>query len=325
MYIEISLVIPVFNEETNIEPLYKEICKVMESMNKSNCFEIIFIDDGSSDYSFQTISDLNSKDFRVKGLSLSRNFGHQIALSAGLDNALGQIIIMLDGDLQHPPSLIPELYKKYLEGYDIVNTKRISEYNNAFKSLTSKCFYKILNYTSNIKIEENTSDFRLISRKVLQAFCSIKEKNRFIRGLIGYLGFKQTIVEYKAAERYSGQSKYTFAKMFNLALAGITSFSAKPLKISFFIGLLLFILGIIYSIFIIISYMRGETVAGWASLALIIIIMSSLQLLSLGIIGEYIAQVFEEVKARPNYFLKDKTPTLNLIYEELPSLQRKTF
>ncbi len=322
MNLEISLVIPVFNEEKNIEVLYTEICRTMAHMNKNNNFEIIFIDDGSHDNSFEVISELNRKDFRVKGLSLSRNFGHQSALSAGLEHTSGDIIIMLDGDLQHPPAVIAELYNKYLEGYDIVNTKRINKYNSIFKSFSSKYFYKILNSIAEIKIEENSSDFRLINKKVLNAFSSIKEKNRFIRGLIGYLGFKQTTIEYQASNRYAGESKYTLKKMFNLAINGITSFSAKPLRISLYAGLFLFILGTIYLIFALISHAKGQTMPGWTSLVLIIIFMGGLQLLGLGIIGEYIAQIFEEVKARPVYFLKNKTPALNLIYEELPNLQR---
>jgi len=301
----ISLVIPAYNEEENLENLYRELIPVLESLDKS--FEILFVDDGSTDHSFEMIKRLHERDERVKGISLSRNFGHQVALVAGLENASGEVVVMMDADFQHPPEVIKTLYQKYQEGYDIVNTRRLqTEGILFFKRFSSWCYYKLINLLSDFRIEASSSDFRLMNRRAVEAFLQFQEKNRFNRGLISWMGFKQDVVEYKAPPRIRGRSKYTMRKMLSFGLDGLTSFSSKPLRISFYTGFLIFLAGIAYAIYVIINHFKGLTIPGWTSTVLIILLIGGFQLLSLGIIGEYIARIYNESKSRPIYFLKDK-------------------
>ena len=301
----ISLVIPAYNEADNLENLHRELIPVLEGLDKD--FEILFVDDGSSDNSFEIIKRLNGQDHRVKGLSLSRNFGHQVALVAGLENASGEVVVMMDADFQHPPELIKALYNKYQEGYDIVNTRRVqTEGVLFFKRFTSWLYYKLINLLSDFRIEASSSDFRLMNRRAVEAFLQFQEKNRFNRGLISWMGFKQDVVEYRAPSRIHGRSKYTVRKMLSFGLDGVTSFSSKPLRISFYTGFLIFLAGIAYAIYVIVTYFKGLTIPGWTSTILIILLIGGFQLLSLGIIGEYIARIYNESKSRPIYFLKDK-------------------
>lgn len=302
--IKLSIVIPLYNESENLNELYSLLSDNLESFN--NSYEIVFVDDGSADNSFEIIKQLSLKHNYIRAISLSRNFGHQTAIYAGLSNSRGEAVVMMDADLQHPPSVISELYQQYLNGYDIVNTKRIDTKKiGIFKNFTSKIFYRIINTLSDIHIEPSSSDFRLMSRKAVDAFLRIEERDRFTRGLVSWMGFKQTVVNYSAPARYAGKSKYTLKKMTRFALDGITSFSSKPLRISFYAGFIIFIAALIYAIYIIISYFNGKTFTGWASMMLIILLIGGVQLLSIGIIGEYIARVFNESKARPVYFIKD--------------------
>jgi polyisoprenyl-phosphate glycosyltransferase len=302
----ISIVVPGYNEETNIRELYNEILPVLQLAGSD--FEIIFADDGSRDQTFEVIKSIANEDKHVSGLSLSRNFGHQVALMAGLQNAKGDIVIMMDADLQHPPSVIPLLIEQYQKGFDIVNTRRIDSKDvGVVKKATSKGFYKFINAMSDVYIEPSSSDFRLMSRKAVDAFLQFEEKSRFTRGLVSWMGFRQTIIEYNALERFSGKSKYTFRKMFRFGMDGLTSFSSKPLRISFYSGLIVFFIGTIYAIYATIEYFRGETTQGWASMLITILMLGGFQLLSIGVVGEYIARIFNESKARPLYFIKDKT------------------
>ncbi len=300
---KLSIVIPAYNEEKNIKLIYKQIISALENFE----FECIFVDDGSKDNTFEEIKILSEKDKRIKGISFSRNFGHQTALLAGLKESKNDIIITMDADGQHPPAVIPELIKEYKRGFDIVNTQRISTADASFfKKITSKWYYKIINTLTDIKIESASSDFRLMTRKTVDAFLQIDEKDRFTRGLIKWIGFNQSIINFKAPERMTGKSKYTFKKMFRFAIDGITSFSSKPLKFSIITGILSILVGFIYSIYILIMYFLGNTTPGWASMMLVILILGGFQLLSIGIIGEYIARIFNEAKNRPHYFIKEK-------------------
>jgi len=300
---KLSIVIPAYNEEKNIELLYKQIISALKNFE----FECIFVDDGSKDNTFEEIKILSKKDSRIKGISFSRNFGHQTALLAGLREVENDIIITMDADGQHPPVIIPELINEYKKGFDIVNTKRISTADASFfKKLSSKWYYKILNTLTDIKIEPDSSDFRLMTKRTVNAFLQIDEKDRFTRGLVKWIGFKQSVIEFKAPERMSGKSKYTFRKMFRFAFDGITSFSSKPLKFSIITGIFSLFSGIIYSVYIIIMYSIGKTTPGWASMMLVILILGGFQLLSIGIIGEYISRIFNETKNRPHYFIKEK-------------------
>jgi len=301
---DISVVIPVYNEEGNIEALYSSIISVLKKINLA--YEIIFVDDGSKDKSFDVISSISSQNENVLGISLSKNFGHQIALTAGLEHSKGDVVIMMDADMQHPPQVIELLYKKYLDGYDIVNTKREeTKGESAFKNVSSKWFYSFMNKLSDTQIEAGAADFRLMNRKTVNAFLELKEKDRFVRGLISWMGFKQTTITYSAPERFSGQSKYSITKMIRFALDGITSFSAKPLRVSFYAGLIVSLIGLIYSVYAIIQFFFGHTVPGWTSILVSVLIIGGLQLISIGIVGEYLARVFNEAKKRPLYFVKE--------------------
>ncbi|MBN1251056.1 MAG: glycosyltransferase family 2 protein [Bacteroidales bacterium] len=300
---KLSIIIPAFNEERNIHLLYSQITESLSDIE----FECIFVDDGSEDKTFAEIKILADKDKRVKGLSLSRNFGHQTALLAGLNEAKNEIVITMDADGQHPPEVIKKLIEEHLKGYDIVNTRRISTADTKYmKKLFSKWYYKILNTLTDVQIEPASSDFRLMSRKTVDAYLKIEERDRFTRGLIKWMGFKQSIIEFDAPERMTGTTKYTLNKMLRLAFDGITAFSSKPLKISLILGFSAILLGLIYSVYVFVAYISGNTTSGWTSTMLVILFLGGFQLLSIGIIGEYIARIFNESKNRPHYFIKDK-------------------
>ena len=302
---KLSLIIPFLNEENNLSALFSKLVKVLEDIDEE--YEIIFIDDGSTDSSLDIIREMKSANPAIKCLSFSRNFGHQIALFAGIKESNGDIVITMDADLQHPPAVIHELIKMQRAGYNVVNTKRIdSDRISFFKKATSIIFYKIINLLSDVYIEPASSDFRLMDRLAVNGFLEIQERDRFNRGLVKWMGFKQGLVEYYAPPRLSGTSKYTIRKMFHFALDGVTAFSSKPLRISFYLGLLTFLAGLIYTFFAIIQYFRGDTIQGWTSILVSVLIIGGIQLLSLGIIGEYIARIFNESKRRPVYLIKEK-------------------
>jgi dolichol-phosphate mannosyltransferase len=302
-----SVVIPLLNEEGNIQVLYEALVPVLEKITTD--YEILFVDDGSKDDSFQHIQQISNHNDKVLGISLSRNFGHQIALTAGIEHACGELVVTMDADMQHPPEVIAELYKKYQEGnYDIINTLREETADSsAFKRISSNWFYKLINKLSDIHIEQSAADFRLMNRKTIDAFLQIKEKDRFTRGLISWMGFRQTSISYVAPARFSGKSKYSITKMFRFAADGITSFSARPLRISFFAGLTCSFIGLLYAIFAVIKYFMKETIPGWTSILVCILIIGGIQLISIGIIGEYLARVFNEAKNRPLYLIKTYT------------------
>jgi len=301
----LSLVIPLYNEAENIMPLYQELCNVLQHIPLT--IEMVFIDDGSHDHSFTTIKNLGTVDDRIRGISLSRNFGHQVALTAGLQQAKGEIIITMDCDLQHPPEVIPRLLKQNETGFDIVNTRRNDSADTGlFKRLSSRLFYQLINRISDFPVTQSSSDFRLMNRKALDAFLQFGERDRFTRGLVSWMGYRQTVVDYDCPPRYAGKSKYTLRKMLHLAADGITAFSARPLRIASYTGLIIFLLGLAYAIFAVIKYFTGNTIPGWTSLLVTVLLLGGIQLLSLGIIGEYLARIFNESKSRPLYFIKDQ-------------------
>ncbi len=302
---QISVVVPVYNEMANLEVLYDALSATMQGVGRS--YEVVFVDDGSSDSSFEVIKRLHDKDKRVRGYSFSRNFGHQTALFAGLSQSRGDLIISMDGDMQHPPEMIPELIAKYEEGYDIVNTKRIDAASTGwFKRLTSHWYYKMLNALSDVPIEPAAADFRLMNRKAVDALNSLPEAHRFTRGLVGWMGFRQAIVPYQAAARHAGSSKYTFFKMLRFGLDGIVSFSVKPLRIAFYTGFMVSIGALLYAVYAVVQHFTGSTVEGWTSILVSVLFIGGVTLLSLGVIGEYIARIFNEVRRRPMYFFKDQ-------------------
>jgi|LakMenEpi03Aug12_release.lakeMendotaPanAssembly.Ray.scaffolds.fasta_scaffold67632_4 glycosyltransferase involved in cell wall biosynthesis len=302
---KISIVIPSFNEEGNIKIIVKALNEVMQKLNYS--YELIFVDDGSSDKTLSILQEISAIDSNVFFIELSRNFGHQNALKAGLDLASGDCIITMDGDMQHPPEMIPQLIEKWEEGYDIVYTRRLEDKKlPAFKKITSKYFYKFINYISEIKIEEGTADFRLMDKKVSTVFFAFSENELFIRGLVNWVGFNQFAIDYKPAERFSGNSKYTVKKMMQFALKGITSFSIRPLYLSIFLGISLFLLSLLfYTLYVFYSIYYGHVISGWASVIFTIVLFGGLNLIVLGIIGVYVGKLFMQSKQRPNYLIRD--------------------
>jgi glycosyltransferase involved in cell wall biosynthesis len=300
----VSVVIPLLNEEGNLEVLKLQLEEVLQKETPN--YELIFIDDGSTDASLEIIRRFSQADKRIKGISFSRNFGHQIALTAGLQHAKGDIVISMDADLQHPPKVIHELIATYKQGFDIVNTIRKETADaSLFKKATSKGFYNLMNRLSDVKIEPAAADFRLMSRATVDAFLKLPEKDRFTRGLISWMGFKQAMIPYAAPERFAGTSKYSLKKMVRFAADGITSFSARPLRVSFYMGLIISLIALIYAVFALIQYFKGNTQPGWTSILLSVLFIGGIQLISIGIIGEYLARVFNEAKNRPLYLIKE--------------------
>lgn len=304
---EISIIIPCFNEEGNVYVLYEKLSSILKSSEIST-HEILFVNDGSKDDSLLKIKELTEKDASVKFIHFSKNFGHQNALRAGLDHAKGDAVISLDADLQHPPELIPTLIEHWKAGYKVVYTKRKDTNDlSFFKRLSSRLFYKLINYLSETKLEEGTADFRLLDRSVVEALKNFKENNLFYRGIIPGLGFKQIGVEYIPNERFSGSTKYTFSKMVRFALTGITSSSAKPLYFSIYLGGFLALCSFIYGMYAIyISIFTNMAVTGWTSLIASILFIGGIQLIMLGIVGIYLGKLFSESKNRPHYIIEEK-------------------
>lgn len=233
----ISIVVPVFNEEDNIEVFYREICKYMDPLDYT--FELLFVDDGSSDATPLILERLAQSDERVRGLIMARNYGHQLALTCGLDHANGDAVITMDGDMQHPPEMLPLLLAKWKEGFEVVQTIRVSTAGVSwFKTFTSGLFYKLINWMSKVHIQEGGSDFRLLDKAVVQSFRRFKERARFIRGMIGAIGYRQVLVEFTAPKRYAGTSKFSLKRMMHFALDGITAYSKLPLRFAFYCGLI---------------------------------------------------------------------------------------
>ncbi|MDL2281219.1 glycosyltransferase family 2 protein [Selenomonadales bacterium OttesenSCG-928-I06] len=300
----ISIVVPVYNEQENIEAFYQEVLTAMENIPYQ--FEIIFVDDGSSDFTPLILDRLRNSDSRVKAIIFSKNYGHQMALTCGMDNAYGDAVITMDGDLQHPPELIPTLIENWERGFEIVQTIRLdTEGQTWLKKITSKWFYKILNMISNTHIYPGGADFRLMDQKAVASFRLFKEKARFIRGMIGSIGYNQISIEFIAPKRFAGKSKFSITKMLRFALDGVTAYSKTPLRLAFYIGVLMFLasLGMV-SYVVYVKWFTNEAVLGWATITASIFFLGGLQLLGIGIIGEYVGRVFEEVKGRPLYLVK---------------------
>jgi len=304
---QVALVIPVFNEAGVIETTHAKIAAVIDALPQQ--FRIYYVDDGSSDGTEASLAQLAAQDERVRILSLSRNFGHQAALTAGLDYAEGEIIISLDGDGQHPPEMIPEMIRLIEQGYDIVQAQRIEDESGfSFKRVTSEGFYWLINQISGTRIQPGAADFRAMSRQALQALQSMPEYHRFLRGMIAWIGYKSVILPYHEQKRRAGYSKYSLGKMLRLASDAIFSFSLMPLYIGLSVGGLFLILAaaqIIYVLFIFITKPANVYIApGWSSLMAILLIASGIIMILLGFIGVYVGYIFQQVKGRPVYLLK---------------------
>ena len=301
-----SIVVPVFNEQSVIDEFSKRVLTVMDSLGEP--FEIIFVDDGSTDATFQKASLWASRAQQVKALRLSRNFGHQVAITAGMDAATGRAVVVMDGDLQHPPELIPEMARKWAEGFHVVNTTRMETDGIPLKKkLFSKIFYKVINIDTEVPIYPDAADFRLMDRAAVEAFRQLREQDRFVRGLTSWIGFKQTFVPFNAPERHSGESKYTLRKMIRFAANGITSFTTLPLKAVGTFGLIVAAASFFYAAFALYQkIVLGITVEGWTSLLVGILFLGGVQLISIGVLGAYIARIFRQVKNRPLYFVQER-------------------
>jgi dolichol-phosphate mannosyltransferase len=301
-----SIVIPVFNEELVVKTTYERLKNVLNNIDGE--YELIFIDDGSTDKTAELIKECSLSDVHVKLLSFSRNFGHQIAISAGIDYADGDAVIIIDADLQDPPEVIPEMIKKWKEGYEIVYGKRVKRKGESiFKIITAFAFYRVLKKITQYDIPLDSGDFRLIDKKVCDVIKKLGEKSRYMRGLVCWVGFKHTFVEYDRDERLAGETKYPFNKMFQFAMDAITSFSYKPLRLASYIGFTISGLSFIYLLVVIYQrFFTDTTIVGWTSVIAVSLFFNGIILVMLGIVGEYIGRIYEEVKDRPLYVLRDK-------------------
>ncbi|WP_075580251.1 glycosyltransferase family 2 protein [Acidaminococcus massiliensis] len=302
---KISFVVPVFNEEENIHEFHRRLTQVMAPLPYD--YEILFIDDGSKDRTSQLIRELAEKDPHVQGYVFARNFGHQLALTCGLDQSTGDAVISMDGDLQHPPEMVPELLKKWEEGYEIVQTvRKATEDATWFKNITSRLYYKLINSMSEVRVTPGGSDFRLMDRKAVDALNRFRERARFIRGMVNNLGFRYTTLEFVAPPRFAGHSKFSLRKMLRFALDGITAFSRVPLRLALYggciagLGSILLIGHVIY-----VKYIIQDAVPGWTTLAAAEFFLGGVELIGIGIVGEYVGRIFDEVKQRPLYIIRE--------------------
>lgn len=318
-----SLVVPVFNEAENLEPMCSRVQRVMNRLEEE--FELIFVNDGSRDQSLAVIQHLHHCDPRVGYVSLARNFGHQVAVTAGLHFSQGQAVIVLDADLQDPPELIPELVAAWRQGYQVVYAQRISRQREPWlKRLTAYGFYRLLNRLVDVEIPTDTGDFCLMDRQVVDVLNTMPERNRYLRGLRAWVGFRQTAITYHRESRYAGQPKYTFFKSWLLAIDGIISLSRVPLKLATYLGLIA--AGLALIMVVLILYWRlaysDSPLIGYALIAMAVFFLGSVQLICMGILGEYIGRIYEEVKGRPAYTIREiqRAGTANATHPEKPQV-----
>ncbi|WP_165253079.1 glycosyltransferase family 2 protein [Paludisphaera soli] len=306
----LSVVVPLFNEEENLDELHRRLTDALGRIGLE--YELVLVDDGSGDRSPGMIDDLTRRDPRAVGIHLSRNFGHQPAVSAGLDFARGDAVIVVDGDLQDPPELIAALVEKWREGFEVVYAVRRRRDEAWPKRLGYYAFYRLLGAVSDLEIPLDSGDFCLMDRKVVDVLTHLPERMRFVRGLRSFVGFRQVGLEYDRPARAAGSPKYTFGRLLALAVDGLVSFSGRPLRLATYLGLTAIAVaaGLLLWIFLD-AFAYGQSPAGWASTAVIVLFMGSVQLLSLGIIGEYIRLIFLETKGRPTYIVRDRTPRRN--------------
>ncbi len=302
-----SLIFPVFNEQANIQKLYQRTKTVIEKLSLD--YELLFINDGSTDNSLELLRELHQKNSRVKIINFSRNFGHQTAITAGLNHATGEQIAILDADLQDPPEVLPQFFTKLDQGYDIVYAIREKRKESLLKRTLYSSFYRILRLSANISIPLDSGDFCVLNSRTLKAINSLPERNRFVRGLRSWVGFKQTGIKYERAARQAGESKYTTFKLFKLALDGIFSFTYVPLRLLTVFGFIIFclsLLGVLIAAYLRIFTTSYNRVPGFATTIILIMFMGGLNMFSLGLVGEYVGRIFDEVKQRPEYVIESK-------------------
>lgn len=302
----ISIVTPVYNEEDNVVYFHDEVTRVMKTLAMD--YEILYVNDGSTDSTEDRLRALAAADPHVRAVTFARNFGHQIAITCGMDLAEGDAVITMDGDMQHPPALIPKLVEKWQEGYDIVQAVRTATEDAGFvKRATSSGYYAVINAISDSPVQPGGSDFRLLDRKALLTFRRFREHSRFIRGIIGGMGYRQATVEYVAPARHAGVSKFSMKKMLHLAMDGILANSTVPLRMVFYLGVLSMLLGSLLILYIFGCWLMDSTVPGWATMTILVSFYGSLNLLCLGILGEYVSRIFREAQNRPLYWIGSDT------------------
>lgn len=308
--IDLSIVVPLYNEEGNVAPLVERIIGIAQRLPGVTRYEIVLVNDGSRDGTLAKIREEMTRRPDIVLVNLSRNFGHQIAATAGLDLTQGQAVVLMDGDLQDPPELIEQFLERFRAGYDVVYAvRKTRKGESAFKLFTASLFYRTIKRLTNVSIPVDTGDFRLMSRRVVDALKRSRERHRFLRGMVSWVGFNQIGVEYDREERLSGETKYPFSKMLKFAIDGITSFSDVPLRFASYLGFTVSTAAFIYAIVIIVARMfhfgTPEYARGWASTMVVILFLGGVQLIGIGILGEYIGRITDEVKARPLYLIAD--------------------
>jgi dolichol-phosphate mannosyltransferase len=297
----VSIVVPVFNEEGNVRPLADAVAEAMGQAG----YELIFVDDGSTDGTLGQIEAAVSADGRVAGVSFSRNFGHQAALAAGLRHAAGQVVVTMDGDLQHPPALIPQLVRKWRQGWNVVQTRRRDEAAAPWlKRATSRAFYRVFSRLCGVHIDPGMSDYRLLDRSIVDELNRMNEGQLFLRGLVAWMGYRQAVVPFQAGGRLSGRPKYTLARMLRFAKAGVFSFSAVPLRLGVLLGALAAILAFGELVYVLIAYFTTNTVPGWASSTALISLLFGILFLLIGVQGEYVLRIYERVQSRPPFLVE---------------------
>lgn len=311
----LSVVVPVFNEEQVLPAFHERATEVLGAIPDLD-YELIFVDDGSSDRSYEALTALAERDDRLRVLKFSRNFGHQIAITAGIDHARGDAVVVMDADLQDPPEVVAQMVEKWREGYDVVYAERAVRVGESRTKLwTASMFYRLLTRLVDIRIPVDVGDFRLMSRRATNELRRLREKDRFVRGLVSWIGFRQTPVKYERAARYAGETKYPLRKMLKFALDGITSFSTVPLKLATWLGYAASGFAFLYLVSVFIQKLAGITVDGWATIMVAVTFLGGVQLICLGILGEYIGRIFNEIKPRPMYIVEER---LNLDAAEPP-------
>lgn len=302
----LSLVVPVYNEAEGIRHFHERASAALRQLG-GLAYEIIYVDDGSKDGSYAILREFAANDPAVQVVKFSRNFGHQIAITAGLDYARGDAVVFIDADLQDPPEVIGELVAKWREGNDVVYARRTARKGETrFKLMTASMFYRLLRTLANIDIPTDAGDFRLISARVADQLRGMREKDRFIRGLVSWVGFKQDFILYERDERYAGETKYPLAKMLKFAFDGLTSFSSAPLRLATWLGYGASALAFLYLVSVFVQVALGITVEGWATIMVALLFLGGVQLICLGILGEYLGRIFNEVKPRPVYIVEER-------------------
>lgn len=305
----LSVIVPAYNEAEVLPELNRRLLAALSGLDEDS--EIIYVNDGSKDETLAVLTELAESHPEISVLDFSRNFGKEIALTAGLDYSCGDAVVIIDADLQDPPELIPDMVKLWQDGYDVVYAKRKLRYGETWiKRTTAKLFYKLIHYISSVEIPEDTGDFRLMSRRAVLALSRLRERHRFMKGLFAWIGFPQTAIAYNRDPRFAGQTKWNYWRLWNFALDGITSFTTIPLKLASYIGLITAIIGFMYAAWIIYkTLMYGDPVAGYPSLMVVILCLGGIQLVGIGILGEYLARMFDETKQRPLYLVKGYKPS----------------